>query len=72
MFLKGMLLKLVIVLLILEAVKMENEIKCAVDGTVKSIHVEEGQALESGVLMMEIEGMNNNYQNDWDQEPKMI
>ncbi len=41
--------------LILEAMKMENEIKCSVAGTVKAIHVKEGDALESGVLMVEIE-----------------
>ncbi len=42
-------------LIILEAMKMENEIKCGMDGTVKAIHVNEGDALESGVLMMEVE-----------------
>lgn len=42
-------------LIILEAMKMENEIKCGVDGTVKTIHVNEGDALEQGVLMMEVE-----------------
>lgn len=41
--------------LILEAMKMENEIKCGIDGTIKSIHVKEGQALEAGFLMVEIE-----------------
>jgi len=41
--------------LILEAMKMENEIKTSVDGTIKAIHVKEGDTLESGVLMMEIE-----------------
>jgi biotin carboxyl carrier protein len=41
--------------LILEAMKMENEIKTSVAGTVKAIHVKEGDALESGVLMVEIE-----------------
>ena len=42
-------------LLILEAMKMENEIKAGVGGTLKTIHVKEGDALDSGVLMMEIE-----------------
>jgi biotin carboxyl carrier protein len=42
-------------LIILEAMKMENEIKCGVAGTVKAIHVNEGDALEQGVLMLEIE-----------------
>jgi biotin carboxyl carrier protein len=41
--------------LILEAMKMENEIKSGADGTVKSINVKEGQALEAGFLMVEIE-----------------
>lgn len=41
--------------LILEAMKMENEIKSGADGTVKSINVKEGQALDSGFLMVEIE-----------------
>lgn len=42
-------------LLILEAMKMENEIKSSLDGEVKAIHVKEGEALEQGVLMLEIE-----------------
>jgi biotin carboxyl carrier protein len=42
-------------ILILEAMKMENEIKSGVSGTVKTIHVKEGEALDSGVLMLEIE-----------------
>jgi len=42
-------------LLILEAMKMENEIKAGCDGVVKSVHVKEGQAIESGHLMIEIE-----------------
>ena len=41
--------------LILEAMKMENEIKSGADGTIKSINVKEGQALEAGFLMVEIE-----------------
>ena len=42
-------------LLILEAMKMENEIKSNMDGVIKNIHVKEGDALQSGVLMIEIE-----------------
>jgi biotin carboxyl carrier protein len=42
-------------LLILEAMKMENEIKAGVDGIVKSVNVKVGDALESGQLMIEIE-----------------
>jgi biotin carboxyl carrier protein len=41
--------------LILEAMKMENEIKSGADGTIKIINVKEGQALDSGFLMVEIE-----------------
>ncbi|MFP5458162.1 MAG: acetyl-CoA carboxylase biotin carboxyl carrier protein subunit [Bacteriovoracia bacterium] len=42
-------------ILILEAMKMENEIKAGVSGVVKSLLVQPGQPLESGVLMAEIE-----------------
>ncbi|MGE3609709.1 MAG: biotin/lipoyl-containing protein [Bacteriovoracaceae bacterium] len=41
--------------LILEAMKMENEIKSGADGIIKTINVKEGQALEAGFLMVEIE-----------------
>jgi len=43
------------VILILEAMKMENEIKTSVSGRVKAIHVKVGQALDTGFLMIEIE-----------------
>lgn len=42
-------------LVILEAMKMENEIKAGIDGVVKSVYIKEGQVLESGHLMIEIE-----------------
>jgi biotin carboxyl carrier protein len=42
-------------LLILEAMKMENEIKSGIDGVVKAIHVNEGDALEENVVMLEVE-----------------
>jgi biotin carboxyl carrier protein len=41
--------------LILEAMKMENEIKSGADGIIKSLNIKEGQALEAGFLMVEIE-----------------
>ncbi len=41
--------------LILEAMKMENEIKSGADGVVKAVNIKEGQALEAGFLMVEIE-----------------
>ncbi|MGZ3789054.1 MAG: acetyl-CoA carboxylase biotin carboxyl carrier protein subunit [Bacteriovorax sp.] len=42
-------------LIILEAMKMENEIKSGTSGVVKAIHVKAGDALENGILMMEVE-----------------
>ena len=42
-------------LIVLEAMKMENEIKSGMDGIVKSVHVQEGQVLDEGILMMEVE-----------------
>ena len=41
-------------LLVLEAMKMENEIKTSLDGWVKNIHCKEGEALECGFLMIEL------------------
>lgn len=41
--------------LILEAMKMENEIKAGAEGVIKAVNVKEGQALEAGFLMIEIE-----------------
>ena len=41
--------------LILEAMKMENEIKSGADGVIKSVNISEGQTLEAGFLMIEIE-----------------
>jgi biotin carboxyl carrier protein len=40
--------------LILEAMKMENEIKAPKDGVVSSISVREGESVESGAMMAEI------------------
>lgn len=41
--------------LIIEAMKMENEVQTSAAGTVKSIHVATGQAVESGELLIELE-----------------
>ena len=41
--------------IIIEAMKMENEIRAPVAGTVKAIHVEAGQTVESGELLVELE-----------------
>ena len=42
------------VLMILEAMKMENEIMCPCDGTVTSVSVTKGTAVESGTLLCAI------------------
>ncbi len=42
-------------LLILEAMKMENEIKAGIDATVKAIHVKAGDSIDAGHLMIELE-----------------
>jgi len=42
-------------LCILEAMKMENEINAPMDGVIKSIHVIEGNSVEKGNIIMEIE-----------------
>ncbi|MBL7775479.1 MAG: acetyl-CoA carboxylase biotin carboxyl carrier protein subunit [Saprospiraceae bacterium] len=42
-------------LLILEAMKMENMIKAAGDGTVKAVHAAKGQAVDKGQVLLEFE-----------------
>jgi biotin carboxyl carrier protein len=42
-------------LIILEAMKMENVLKAEVDGEVKAIPVEKGQAVEKKQLLIEID-----------------
>ena len=39
------------VLIVLEAMKMENEIMCPRDGVVASVHTSKGSAVESGALL---------------------
>ncbi len=41
--------------IIIEAMKMENEIRATIAGTVKAVHVEAGQTVESGELLLELE-----------------
>jgi biotin carboxyl carrier protein len=43
------------VICILEAMKMENELKASMAGVVKALHVQAGQDVEMGVLLAEIE-----------------
>ncbi|MEW6272728.1 MAG: biotin/lipoyl-containing protein [Thermodesulfobacteriota bacterium] len=42
-------------LLVLEAMKMENDVKSPRKGTIKEIHVATGQAVETGELMVTLE-----------------
>jgi biotin carboxyl carrier protein len=42
-------------LLVMEAMKMENEIRAPRDGQVKDVRVKEGQAVESGALLLLVE-----------------
>ena len=43
------------VLLVLEAMKMENEIMSPCDGTIASVHTQKGAAVESGALLCVIQ-----------------
>ncbi len=43
-------------LLVLEAMKMENEIAAPVGGTVAAVHVSPGEVVEKGTLLVELEG----------------
>jgi acetyl-CoA/propionyl-CoA carboxylase biotin carboxyl carrier protein len=43
------------VICILEAMKMENELKTPKDGTVKALHIQSGQDVEMGAVLAEIE-----------------
>jgi biotin carboxyl carrier protein len=45
------------VLLVLEAMKMENELKAPIPGVVKTIHVQPGQTVEMNALLAEIEAL---------------
>jgi biotin carboxyl carrier protein len=42
------------VLLVLEAMKMENEIVAPSEGTVASIHVNKGDAVDTGALLVSL------------------
>ena len=42
-------------LLILEAMKMENVLKAVGDGQIKAIHTKQGEAVEKGQLLIEME-----------------
>ncbi|WP_297504821.1 biotin/lipoyl-containing protein, partial [Thermococcus sp.] len=42
-------------LLVLEAMKMENEIPAPKDGIIKKIHVKEGDTVDTGQTLVQIE-----------------
>ena len=42
-------------LVAIEAMKMENELRCVAGGRVKAVHAVVGQAVEKGALLVEIE-----------------
>ena len=46
-------------ILILEAMKMQNEIQAPISGTVNSVHCEEGQSIEANVPLVVIEPDSN-------------
>jgi biotin carboxyl carrier protein len=52
---KGDEVKLGDPVIILEAMKMENELKSPVDGTLVNIHISEGESVEKNTLLLEIE-----------------
>lgn len=42
-------------LLVMEAMKMENEMRAAINGVVKAVHVKEGDSVESGATLISFE-----------------
>ena len=42
-------------LLVMEAVKMQDELKTSTTGTVKTVHVQEGAAVETGASLVTVE-----------------
>lgn len=42
-------------LVVLEAMKMENEIRAQTGGVVRAVHVRPGQAVEKGAVLLEVE-----------------
>ena len=42
-------------LVVMEAMKMENELRAPAAGTVRAVHVRVGDAVEKGALLVELE-----------------
>ena len=43
------------ILMILDAMKMQNKLKCSMDGTIKSIAVAKGAKVSKGTVLIELE-----------------
>ena len=41
-------------LVILDAMKMQNIMKCNIDGTIKKIHVNKGDKVSKGTILLEL------------------
>ena len=41
-------------LVILDAMKMQNMMKCSIDGTIKKIHVNKGDKVSKGTILLEL------------------
>jgi biotin carboxyl carrier protein len=52
---KGQIVKKGEDLMILDAMKMQNKLKCGFDGTVKKIFVNKGDKVSKGALLLELE-----------------
>ena len=52
---KGQLVNKGEVLMILDAMKMQNKLKCIMDGKVKSIAVNKGDKVSKGTILLELE-----------------
>lgn len=42
-------------LIVVEAMKMENELRCSIDGVVKKVHVSEGLLVDADKILVELE-----------------
>jgi biotin carboxyl carrier protein len=52
---KGQIVKKGDDLMILDAMKMQNKLKCSMDGKVKKISVKKGDKVSKGVVLLELE-----------------
>jgi biotin carboxyl carrier protein len=52
---KGQIVKKGEILMILDAMKMQNKLKCIMDGKVKSIAVKKGDKVSKGTVLLELE-----------------